>query len=262
MSAVLENLEAELCKALCAKVTLKERKDGNVFVQTPFVFPDGDSFSIYLKRLPSGGFRLSDMGATLMHLSYEQDIDKLREGTRSKVFAQILSEMGINDDEGELYLEMPAAHIATGVFQFGQALTRVHDLTFLNRVQVESTFYDDLKARLSDIVGQDNLIADYIAPEVPKAEEYTADFCIKSQKKPLLIWGVPNQTKARLATIVMQHLQQHKFAFRSMVVYADMSSIPRADVSRLTTAANDQIPSLSEVEALKTKVLDALALSA
>jgi hypothetical protein len=43
------------------------------------------------------------------------------------------------------------------------------------------------------------------------------------------------------------------------VIYADMSAIPRADVSRLTTAANDQIPSLSEVEALRAKLQDALA---
>lgn len=132
MSATTENLEEELCAALCAKVTLHKRTDGNILVSTPFMFPDGDAFSIYLKRLPSGGFRLSDMGSTLMHLSYEQDIDKLQEGTRSKVFSQIVSEMGIEDDGGELFLEIPANQLANGLFRFGQALTRVHDLTFLS----------------------------------------------------------------------------------------------------------------------------------
>jgi hypothetical protein len=259
MDSTLESLEAELCSALCAKVTLRERQDGNILVSTPFAFPDGDSFSMYLKRLPSGGFRLSDMGATLMHLSYEQDVDKLRDGTRSKVFSQILSEMGVDDDDGNLFLEIPASHLASGIFQFGQALTRVHDLTFLNRVQVESTFYDDLRARLSEVVGPENLIPNFVASDIPNAEEYAADFCIKTRRKPLLIWGVPSQTKARLATIIMQHLHQHQFPFRSMVIYADMSAIPRADVSRLTTAANDQIPSLLEVEALRIKLEDALA---
>lgn len=255
----MESLERELCRALCAEVTLHERPGGHVLISTPFMFPDGDSYSIYLKRLPSGGFRLSDMGSTLMHLSYEHDVDKLREGTRNKVFNQVLSEMGIVDDEGELYLEIPSHEIASGIFRLGQALTRVHDLTFLKRVQVESTFYDDLQDKLISIVGVDRVIKNFVAPDVPNGDEYAADFCIMASRKPVLIWGVPSQTKARLATIVMQHLQKHKFSFRSMVVYSDMTAIPRADVSRLTTAANDQVPSLDEVETLRIKLEDALA---
>jgi hypothetical protein len=255
----MESLERELCRALCAEVSLHERPGGHILVSTPFMFPDGDSYSIYLKRLPSGGFRLSDMGATLMHLSYEHDVDKLRDGTRNKVFNQILGEMGVVDNDGELFLEIPASEVAAGIFRLGQALTRVHDLSFLKRVQVESTFYDDLQAKLISIAGEDRVMKNFIAPEVPNAEEYAADFCIQTARKPLLIWGVPNQTKARLATIVMQHLQKHKFPFRSMVIYSDMSAIPRHDVSRLTTAANDQISSLDQDEALRIKLEDAMA---
>lgn len=194
-----------------------------------------------------------------MHLSYDNDIAKLREGNRNKVFQQILSEMAIADDDGDLYLEVPAVNLATGIFQFGQALTRIHDLTFLNRIQVENTFYEDLSEYLSSIVGTDAITRDFIVPGIPNGEEYAADFCIVGGKKPILVWGIPTQTKARLATIVMQHLQTHGFSFRSLVVYADMATIPRADVSRLTTAANDQIPSLAEREALRKKLQDALA---
>jgi hypothetical protein len=258
MNDSINDLTKQFCKALCTKVTLKEREDGNIFVMTPFVFPDGDSFSMYLKRLPSGGFRLSDMGSTMMHLSYEQDVEKLRDGTRGKIFAQSISEMGIADNEGELYLEVPASQLPSGLFKFGQALRRVHDLTFLNRVRVEDTFYEDLKAKLTEIVGQNELIPDYVAPGVQNAEEYIADFCVKTTKKPVLIWGVQNQAKARLAMIVIQHLRQYNFSFRSFIVYSDMTSIPRQDISRLTTAANDQISSITETAALRSKLLDAI----
>lgn len=259
MDVTTDKLQDQLCKALCANVAVRERPDGLVYVETPFHFPDGDSFSMYLRRLPSGGYRISDMGGTLMHLSYEQDIDKLQDGTRSRVFTQVLSEMGVADEEGELVLDIPADRLGSGVFQFGQALTRVHDLTFLNRVQVESTFYDDLYERIAEIVGADRIVKDYVAPGVPQGEDYPSDFCIADIKEPLLIFGVPSQTKARLATIVMQYLQKHEFAFRGMVVYADMASIPRTDVSRLTAVANDQIPSLTEADALIRKLRVATA---
>lgn len=259
MEMTIDELRTDLCKALCANIDVRERPDGRMYVSTPFRFSDGDSFSIYLERLPAGGFRISDLGGTLMHLSYEQDIDKLREGARLKVFSQILGETGLIDDEGELRLDVAANRLGDGIFQFGQALTRVHDLTMLNRVQVESTFYDDLYERLTEIVGADRVIRDYTAPGLAQSQDYPIDFAIPDLREPLLIFGVPSQSKARLATIVMQHLLRQNVAFRGMVVYADMSAIPRPDVSRLTAVANDQVPTLLESEALIRKVKAAVA---
>jgi hypothetical protein len=163
------------------------------------------------------------------------------------------------DDEGELRLDVAANRLGDGIFQFGQALTRVHDLTMLNRVQVESTFYDDLYERLTEIVGADRVIRDYTAPGLAQSQDYPIDFAIPDLREPLLIFGVPSQSKARLATIVMQHLLRQNVAFRGMVVYADMSAIPRPDVSRLTAVANDQVPTLLESEALIRKVKAAVA---
>lgn len=255
MSAVLddmENLKAELCRSLCADVSVVERADGSVLLRTPFQFPDGDGFSMYLQRLPSGGFRLSDKGNTMMRLSYEQDVDKLREGTRGRILDQILNEMGVEDDRGEMFLDAPASRLGDSVFRFGQALTRLHDLSFLNRVQAESTFYDDLKASLEEVVGAGALVRDYIAPNVPQADNYRADFGIAAPR-PLLVFGVPSATKARLATVVIQYLQQHHFAFHSLVVYHDMSALPRGDVARLTNAANDQVASI-DLSSIRRKI--------
>ncbi|WP_414041937.1 DUF1828 domain-containing protein [Acidithiobacillus sp. M4-SHS-6] len=39
-------------------------------VNTPFSFPDGDPFVLYLEERPGGILRLTDAGHTLMHLSY------------------------------------------------------------------------------------------------------------------------------------------------------------------------------------------------
>lgn len=57
---------------------------------------------------------------------------------------------------------------------------------------------------------------------------------------------------------MIQYLQQQNFNFHSLVVYADMSALPRPDVARLTNAANDQVATV-EPQAIRRKVLDALA---
>ncbi len=255
--ADIETIRAQVCQALCVDVDVRARDDGSLMLTTPFYFPDGDGFRMYLNRLPAGGYRLSDRGSTFMHLSYEQDVDTLREGTRGRIFEQILSEMGVVDDRGEIQLEAPADKLGDSIFRFGQALTRIHDLSFFNRVQVENTFYEDLQQSLSDIIGADRLIKDYVAPGVAKAEDYRADFGVQSTK-PLLIFGVPNMTKARLATVVIQYLQQQQFGFHSLVVYSDMASIPSRDVARLTNAANDQVASIDPA-AMRRKINDAIA---
>jgi hypothetical protein len=254
-----KTIQEELCRTLCADVSLRPASDGSFLVSTPFSFPDGDAYSIYMSPLPTGGWRLSDRGNTFMRLSYEQDVDRIRDGARQRIFEQILSEMDLSDDAGELYVEARADRLGESVFRFGQALTRVHDLSFLNRVQVENTFFEDLADRLESIVGAERVVRDFIAPGVPNADKYPADFAITgpSTRPVLLVFGVTSGGRARLATIVIQHLQQHEFNFRSLVVYSDMTAIPKNDLTRLTTVANDQIPSLSESAAIERKIADA-----
>lgn len=252
-----ETIERAICSSLCADVKVTPQGDGLLFVSTPFTFSDGDEYGIYLQPLPTGGLRITDMGNTLMHLSYEHDISKLREGTRGKVFGQILTELGLGDDEGELFIDTPADKLGSGIFRFGQALTRVHDLSFLNRVRVESTFYEDLENKLVEIVGR-RLVRDYVLPNITEAKLYPVDYAVIDGPRPLFIFGVHSATKARLATIVLQQFHQHSVSFRSLVAYADMAALPRGDIARLTTAANDQISSLSETGALRWKVEEAL----
>jgi len=250
-----QQLQELLCRTLCAQASVSETQQGLWRVDTPFSFPDGDAYSLYVRQLASGAVRISDMGATLMHLSYENDIDKFRDGSRGRLFQQILADATVEESDGEFYLEAPAADLGQGVFRFGQALTRIHDLTFLNRLRVESTFYEDLREALRDIVGEERLHEDYVVTGVPRAADYPVDYFVEGGASPLYLFGVPNRDKARLATIILQHLIGAGQDFNSMVVFQNMAELPRADVSRLTNAANDQVDSLDAAPDLRRKLL-------
>lgn len=116
-----------------------------------------------------------------MAMSYENDISTLREGTRAKVFTQIINELDLGDDDGELYMNASGDDLGKVIFKLGQAITRVHDLTFLNRVRAESTFYDDLESAIKNAHGDTGLIRDYAAPNVPDSANYIADFAITGE---------------------------------------------------------------------------------
>jgi hypothetical protein len=250
-----KELEVVLCRSLCGQAQVRVSEDGLWQVKTPFSFPDGDAYSLYVRQLPTGGLRITDAGLTLMHLSYDNDLDKIREGTRGRLLQQILAESDLNEEEGEFFIDGPADYLGINVFRFGQALTRVHDLTFLNRARSESTFYEDLRELLRALVGQERLVESYVVPEVPRASEYPVDFYVSGGPTPLYLFGVPSRDKARLATIILQHLIASGQDFNSMIVFQNMADLPRPDVSRLTNAANDQVDSLDAADDLRRKLL-------
>ena len=114
-----------LCARLCEEVGVSERPDGELMLRTHFTFPDGDGYPFHLAEAPAGGLRLSDFGHTLMHISYEHDIDTFLTGTRGMLLERIVRESGILYDEGVFSLETSAERLPEAIFGFGQACSGV-----------------------------------------------------------------------------------------------------------------------------------------
>lgn len=260
----INELKKAVCASLCADVQVIERNDGYFFVDTPFEFGDGDHYSLFLKFLPSGGVRITDRGTTFMRMSYLNDLAKFRDGSRGRLLDQVVANAGLEDADGEFYMDVSGEQLGASLVRFGQAITRVHDLTFLNRARVASTFYEDLREQVQDIVGAENVVENYIVPGVPMAEVYPVDLFVKGERSPLYIFGVPDQAKARLATIIIQYLRLHLNAdptrqrFKSLAVLQDQASIPHKDRGRLINAASMMVNTLEARDDMRFKLEEAL----
>ena len=248
-------LEKALCERLCASVLIHRRDDGVLMLDTPFTFPDGDSYPIYLSETPAGRVILSDRGHTLMHISYEHDVDTFFDGARSALREQIVLEAGILENEGVFSVEAQPDRIADALFQFGQAMTKIHDLTFLSRERVASTFYEDLKALLLEIIDEEKIEADYIPLDVPNGNNYPVDYRFEGREgTSVFLYGVPNRDKARLTTIMLSHFLLHDLSFESIIVFDDQQEISRRDLARLTNVAGTAVASLEAEHDLRRKI--------
>ena len=260
MALDLNALERHLCDSLCEEVRLTRRPDGRVMLRTDFQFPDGDRFPIHVSETGTGGIRLSDLGHTLMHLSYEHDIGAFLDGTRGQLIERIVGESGISQEGGVFHVDTPIDGLSSAVFRFGQALTRVYDLTFLSRSHVRSTFYDDLRDLLVSLVDEDKLEADYLLDELANAEAYPVDYRIEGRADtPLFVYGVPNRDKARLATIALSHFNRHGIRYESLLIFEDQAEIPRLDLARLSDVGGEMISSLESHTDLERKLLARVA---
>ncbi len=255
---MLEQLnQKQLCEQFCANVQIYRRNNGMVMLQTPFSYPDGDQYSLYLSEIGAGGVRVSDGGHTLMHLSYENDIDKFFSSTRNILLHQVVKEQGIgfSEDEGQFFIDTSVGNLADSAFKLGQAITRIHDLTFLNRSRVASTFYDDLKEQLTTIVSEEKVRQNYIVEGLPNAEQYPVDFYLEGKSDvPVFLFGVPNRDKARLVTIFLQYFHQQHINFDSLLVFENQEEIPRSDLSRLSNVGGEMISSLNAEDDFRRKI--------
>lgn len=248
-------LKDKLCSLMCAEIGLHEQSQGLLMIETPFFFSDGDPYQIYIKEMPGGLLRLTDMGHTLMHLSYDNDVSKFRDGTRGKLFQQILSEHEVNENNGEFYIDDEIENLSSNIFRLGQTLTKINDLTFLNRARAESTFYEDLSEQLLRIVGEDKIIKDYHYPNMDNSQDYPIDYYIQGKYAPLYIFGIANRDKARLTTIILERLLRVNPDFDSLLIFSDLSSVPKQDLARLSNAGGEMIASLDAEEDFSRKLL-------
>jgi len=242
--------------ALSEEIRLEPIQDGVWAIDSPFTFPDGDTYTMFLSALEGGmGWRLSDLGSTWMRISYENDTDKFKNGTRGKLLEQILTEGGVQESNGQFGIEVPTEDLGRGMFQLAQVLSRVYDLTFLNRERTEATFLDDLQEALRKFIPLNRIYKDYEVPNVSDPENYPVDFRIEGQQGDLYVFAISSSAKARLTTICLQHYLRHKANFESLLVFQDLGAVSKRDLARIANAGGDVLSGLEDAEDLRRKVL-------
>jgi hypothetical protein len=248
-----ETVKRLLCETWCSELEVSE--DGDALrLSMPLLEADGDVVTVWLRRT-MGGWRLEDAGTTLMRISYDSDASAVTRGPRRVLLDRMLAEYGARlGDDGQIVSETEEQHIGMSLLRYGQALLRVNDLKSWSKSRIASTFFDDLKLTLAEIAGAERVQEHYLAPEVPDAADYPIDFAITGGPSPLFIFGVPTRDRARLATIVLQHIDPYISAFDSIVVFQDASEIPSSDLRRLMNAANDMVDSITAKTALEKKI--------
>ncbi|MCG5052499.1 MAG: hypothetical protein KA712_06030 [Myxococcales bacterium] len=140
-------------------------------------------------------------------------------------------------------------------------MTRIHDLSFLTRTRVSSTFYEDLEHKVRALVSPQNMIRDFVIPGMPHAENYKIDFKLESRdpETPLFLFGIPNNEKAKLTALIIEHWLRANVSFDSLLVFADQTKVSRQDVARLSNVGGEMVSSLDAVDDLKRKLLKRVA---
>src|ERR1035438_1879692 len=136
---LLESLKSEFNQ----HVSFREKRPGIVQVLAPLFHEDGDMVDIFLDlpKPPNESIRITDHGMTLMRLSYSYDVDT---PTKRRILDRILSENGIIEEHGRLYVETTPEHVYPALLQFAQTAAKVINMQAFKREVVQNPFYEML----------------------------------------------------------------------------------------------------------------------
>lgn len=241
----IATLTKDFRSRVCEQIDLEPEGEGRFLVKSPFRFEDGDHYVITLKN-EGNRWILSDEASTIMHLSYwldAEDATKLG-GKRREIIDSSLAAYLVQNRDGELIIPVKEDRFGDALFNFVQALTKVTDISFLSREIVRSTFMEDLKEFLIRTVGENRLQIDWTDPQRDPAGVYPVDFRVNGMKRPLFIYGLPNEEKVSLATISLLTFEKWRLPFKSIGVYEEQEKIQPKPVARFTDAVEKAYSSL------------------
>lgn len=241
MTLDTQALQERLSSAVAGDVEVRPFSAGVARVEAPFAFADGDHLVIRLREA-NGHYEWSDFGHTLMHLSYEMDVDTIDSGKRAELFEHALSRSGVEEREGELVLSSHEEELGVSLLRFAQALIHVSDLDYLTQERVRSTFVEDVKRLMRERFAE-RAHLDYIDPEQDKQGQYPIDCLLNQARQPVAVFAVGNDDHCRDATITLQEFRAWERPLFSTAIFADQEQINRRVLARFSNAVDKQFSS-------------------
>ncbi len=236
-------------------VNLREKRPGIMKLLVPLFHEDGDMVDIFLEQ-QGGRIRISDHGLALMRLSYHYDIDTQN---KEKIFRQILGENRIQENNGDLSIEVAPDELYPAVLHFGQTVAKVCNMGLYRRETIANLFYETLGDYVTGNLQRFHPKAD-VQPLAGR-EELEVDYAFAAGRTPVYLFAAREKDSAKLRLIVIACLEFQKAAqpFRGLVVHQNFDILTKKDAKLITSAVDKQFVSMDDFRAHGATFIERLA---
>ena len=221
---------------------LEQRRPGKHQIIAPIFHEDGDMLDIYLQSSSLGDdyVRICDYGLALMRLSYTFELNT---GTKREILNSILKNSDVEENNGNLYIDVELDHLFEGIMQFAGCVQKVCNMRYWSREVIRSVFYDDLSSHVVNTF-QAFLPKPKLTP-LPSLD-LTVDWTLSLDTRSFYLFGVRGNDKANLVAISLLEFKLARLSYVSIVVHEDMSDLGSREQTILTRNADKQYPNLDD----------------
>lgn len=221
----IKEINNVLSDAVSAPIALKKLGRNIYQISSPFQFNDGDEIPSYIE-LSNEKVRFSDRGHTLMHVSYDVELNS---PTRQKIIEQVIATHELGFDEGEIFTETEIPNIGFAFWDFMQGLVKISDVSMWKFEKAAAIFIEEFE----------KFIESQVTPKVPLVENkwfepgidpnglYAIPWVCLNGKSPLFIFPIDNIDRCSQAVISCLKYKEARYKFESLAVFDDIDSISR-----------------------------------
>jgi len=253
----IKSIEKHFIQSVSEKIKIVPDGIDRFRVFTPFAFDDGDHVSIVLKK-ECAEWILSDEGHTYMHLTYDIQESKLKEGQCNQIISNALHAFNVKNMHGELVLVVKDNRFGDALYSFGQAIIRMSDVLCLKTNRIQSTFIIDFRSLIGQVIPENRREFDWYDKESDPNKNYTVDCRINRLDKPIFVYALHNKDRIQDATIKIQQLRQRDIPFTPVGIFEDKEKYHTKSCSRFDDLSIDQF---SNMELNKHEIIDYLRIN-
>lgn len=207
----------------------------------PYYHADGDMIDIFIKEDFEHKDKLiiTDLGLTLMRLSYTEDIENI---TTKKYLHAIVRDNRLMYDEGELSLIAPINSIASWVGYFAQSMSKVMGISSLDRSVSKSIFQQEFNELILSKYSKFN--PDENISPVNSNPEYAVDYLLTNPitNKKLFIYPVNNDNRGLEALSSLLFFKNQSLTFLGIIVFENLETVTSMNMKKLMGTADKMYP--------------------
>jgi len=177
-------MKDEICRAFCGDLQVRTVKAG-LAVSTVFATHDDDRIGFYVVHEEGfNTYRIQDDGLTLPYLE-ASGVD-FRSGTRGDALEELLGEyrVSLDAENQEFFMTgVKEADVPEAAPRFVAFSLRVRDFMLMTEFRVATTFREDAKRVLSQVVGARARLQENV-PINDTLADFNADFVLRAPGRP------------------------------------------------------------------------------
>jgi hypothetical protein len=233
MMDMIATLNAELNN----RIASVERRPGILQIIAPYYHSDGDMHEVYLVRdTDTGEWRLSDLGQTLMRLSYT--FDMLSDG-RDALVQNIVAENGLAvSGAGMIEAPVNSGSVFYRFMGMERAISQIMSIQYQQSNRQSSRFIEDVYATIRECLPELHIERDYVP--VKSREDLTVDIKIAAEARPFFVYAAKSDSQYLRAGISCSELSKLKVKFRSVVIIEDNGKISPQNWKTVTNIVSKQ----------------------
>jgi Domain of unknown function DUF1828 len=245
------NLAEHVRELIAADIDVQGIDNDNVVVYMPFIYDDGDQFTVNISRAAHNKWTLSDEGDALKRAG-ELGFDYRREENADRL-RKLIEFYGISGTNGELNLKTDDHGLVKSLFTLTQTCLETSWLAKTPRLS-ERTEKENFPLKFERLVRKaipsSEFKQDWHDVKHDPKRIYPVDIHIPGKRKQLFLFGIAHQAACMRATITCQHYRIAGADFEAVAIYDHEEQITKRYSDQLNEVVDKRFPRVAESRAI------------